>query len=313
MTMLHRLLPALLIALFAFPAYAEDPDQAEKDLSQLEQFIKKKRRTIPEDYLAYLDAVKKAYGNFNQPPKPADDASEEEKKAYESEMKSVLKRQADFDKKSEKAIFKCLSILRTDRSGTTNELDEVNIRAAKTIGELAGTMDDKKRDSVSKKVMKQIESLDKAKHDVRSDLLEQLFGTLAQLNRPVALTWMVDNYIHTKSREEDVLRLVAAHKAMVQFKDVPGKIRYAVCKDMITTYSSVESQAEQSSNDPNIRAKKQFWDRIRVDAIKVVQFYGAEPQDEENQVINTMGGFQQWWRRVKAPKNALWKDEKVDK
>lgn len=313
MTTLRRLLPVLLIALIAVPAAAEDAGQAAKDLTQLETFIKKKRKTIPEDYIAYLDAVKKAYGNFTKPPKPADDAGEEEKKAHANELKKVVKAQADFDKKAEKAIFKCLTITRLDRSQTTNELDEVNIRAAKILGELGSTMAEKKRDSISKKVIKEIEGLDKAKHDVRSDLLEQMFMTLAQLNRPSGLSWMVDNYIHTKSRDEDVIRLVAAHKAMIEFKEVPGKLRYAICKDMITTYSSVESQAEQSTNDPNIQAKKAFWDRIRVDAIKVVQFFGGEPQDEDQQVINTMGGFQRWWRSVKAPKHALWKDEKIKK
>lgn len=313
MTLLHRLLPLLLILLIAAPALAEDAGQAEKDLTQLEQFIKKKRKTIPEDYIAYLDAVQKAYGSFTKPPQPADDASEDEKKAYANELKKIEKDQADFDKKAEKAIFKCLTITRLDRSQTTNELDEVNIRAARILGDLGATMDEKKRDSISKKVMKEIEGLDKAKHDVRSDLLEQMFGTLAKLNRPKSLEWMIDNYIHTKNRDEDVIRLIAAQKAMIQFRDVPGKLRYQICKDMITTYSSVESQAEQSTNDPNIQAKKAFWDRIRVDAIKVVQFFGAEPKDEDQAVINTMDGFLQWWRDVKSPRHALWKDEKVKK
>lgn len=313
MKTLTRTISALLVLLLAVPALAADPSQAQDDLAQLETFIKKKWKTIPEDYLPYLDAVQKAYSSFEKPPKPAADAPEEERKAWASQVKKLEKAQVDFNKRAEKALFKCLKILRLDRAGTTNQLDEVNIRAAKIIGELAAGMDDSARGSISKRLMKEIESLDKAKHDVRSDLLEQMFATLAQHNQTNSLSWMADNYIHTKSRDEDVTRLVAAHKAMIKFTSVPGKVRYAVCKEMIKTYSSVESQAEQSSNDPAIQAKKQFWDQVRVDAIKVVQYYGGDPEDEDKAVINTMTGFAHWWRTVKSAKALPWKDEKIKK
>lgn len=313
MTTLTRILPAILVLLLAVPAMAADPGQARDDLAQLETFIKKKKNTIPEDYIAYLDAVQKAYGSFEKPPKPAADAPEDEKKAHAAMLKKLDKAQADFNKRAEKALFKCLKILRLDRAGTTNQLDEVNIRAAKILGDLAARLDDDARGRISKRLMKEIEGLDKVKHDVRSDLLEQMFASLAQHNQSASLSWMVENYIHTKSRDEDVTRLVAAHKAMIKFTSVPGKIRYAICKEMIKTYSSVESQAEQSSNDPAIQAKKQFWDQVRVDAIKVVQYYGGDPEDDDKQVINTMTGFADWWRSVKSPKALPWKDEKVKK
>lgn len=313
MTTLTRILPAILVLLLAAPAMAADAGQAQDDLAQLETFIKKKKRTIPEDYIAYLDAVQKAYGSFEKPPKPADDATEDEKKAYATTLKKLDKAQADFNKSAEKAFFKCLKLLRLDRAGTTNQLDEVNIRAARILGELSARMDDSGRSRISKKLMKEIEGLDKAKHDVRGDLLEQMFSSLAQHNQTASLSWMADNYIHTKSRDEDVTRLVAAHKAMIKFTNVPGKVRYAVCKEMIKTYSSVESQAEQSSNEPAIQAKKQFWDQVRVDAIKVVQYYGGDPEDGDKQVINTMTGFADWWRTVKSPKALPWKDEKIKK
>ena len=120
---------------------------------------------------------------------------------------------------------------------------------------------------------------------------------------------MVKNFTHSKSsprREAD--KLVAAHKAMVLFHDQEGKLRFEVVKEMIKTYAGVEAQAEQTTNDPKAQTMKQFWDRIKNDAIKVVQYYALEPKDTDGQLLAKMSDFQNWFRDHDNVRKAPWRD-----
>ena len=103
--------------------------------------------------------------------------------------------------------------------------------------------------------------------------------------------------------------LVGAHKAMILFKSVPGKQRYAICDKMIKIYTGVEVRAEQASNDPQVQAKKRFWDKIKTDTIPVVQYYASEPKDDEGQALAKMVEFQAWFRDHKNARKAPWKDD----
>ena len=318
-----RLFPAtLLICALLVPALPAAPASADEvaekvqleavlaDLESLETFVKKRKRTDNVEFKEYLSLVASAYGNFEEPEAPAEDASDEVKKQHAKVRRAFDKGVEDFQKRAEKAIFKCLTMVKLDRN-ENNTRTEVNQHAASEIAGMAPRMGEDSRERISKSLIKELEGLRKAKYDVDALFLEKAFAALAALDVPSSLGWMKDNFIHTKSTDSEIDRLVAAHKAMVMFTKPKGKVRFEIVKEMIKTYAGVESQAEQNSSDAKVLAKKAFWDRIRVDTIKVVQtFAGDSAQTPEGQIFNRMQEFQQWWNDNKNPKKAPWTDPK---
>ncbi len=299
-----------------------DPAEAGKDLDQLSSDIKSKKITN-EDLLQYLDVAFKAYYNFAKPEKPADiadDADEEAKAAHAAAMKDykaaldkVEKQEADHAKKAEKLFFKALTLQKI--RAETNIRDDVCIRAAKILGDIAQLKviadDEKKRKKLSDKIAKALDGLRKAKYQVSTDHLEMAFAAIGKLNHPAGLKWMLDNFVHTKNSPNEVDRLIAAHKAMVLFTNVPGKTRYAVTEEFIKIYQATENTASQNTTDTKVQATKEFWDKIRVDAIKVVQHYAGEPTDADGQAYSTMAGFKDWFRDHKKANKPPWVDEKI--
>ncbi len=312
-----------------------DPVEAGNDLAQLGSDIKRKKITN-EDLLQYLGVAFKAYHNFAKPEKPADleplaaDASEEDKaewpekkaahdaamKQYNAAVGRVAKLQEGHAKKAEKLFFKALTLKKISRA-ETNIRDDVCIRAAKIIGDLSQipviANDPKKRKKLTDKLTKALEGLRKAKYQVSTDHLDMTFGAIGRLNHESGLKWMLDNFVHTKNAPNEVDRLVSAHKSMVLFTEVPGKLRYAICDKFITQYQSTENSAAQSSTDPKVQATKAFWDKIRVDAIKVLQHFAQEPTDGDGQALSTVGDFKAWFRDHKKSSKPPWVDEKIKK
>ena len=307
-------LPLLALLALAIPAQAAAvaPEEAGRDLEQLAAYVKKKK-SLNDDLVEYLKAVSAAYNNFEMPAQPAEDASEDEKKAWVTEKKKADKAQSDFNKKAKKLIFKCLTLQRIDRSGSTNLRDDVNIRSAEIVGELAKVMDESDRKDTSKRLIKSIESLKKAKYQVNADHLDAMFAALGLLNEASSLEWMLEEYSNTNNADDAIVSLIAAHKAMVLFTDMPGSLAYEISDEFTKTYSSVESQAEQSSTDKNVQAAKRMWDRIRVYTIRVVQYYAKEPTDEEGQALNTMETLYYWFKDHKNKRKAPWVEEKKPK
>ncbi|MHC5012218.1 MAG: hypothetical protein ACYTG6_14960 [Planctomycetota bacterium] len=326
------LVPTMLVAFLAAgmtpPADAGvELETAHGDLDTFNKQLKTKRSTN-DDLLASIQAVVTHYREIQPPEKPElqpipDDASDEEKAQIEKENNKLLtdweddvskfEREAEkFRAAVEKALLKALKLEKIDRQTEANIRMDVNIQAARALAELGDLRTPEANAKISKDIRNVLErTIFKAKYEVPMLLLEEVFAALGRLNDHDSLQWMVDEFIHTKSSpREAVDQLVAAHKAMSLFKDVPGSLRYAVVKEMVTIYASTESTAEQSSNDPKVQAVKVFWDRIKSGAIRAVQYYAGEPvSDETGQALATMAEFQQWFRDHKNPRRAPWRDE----
>ncbi len=317
------LLALFCVALPAVPAFAEAKEApkavegitAMNDLVSLEGYVKKKKST-DDDINGFLNSVSDAFNNIEAPEKVADDASEEEKKIYATAFKRYEGQQADFNKKAEKIILKCFGLVKLSRDKKSNLRFDVNRTAALVITGLAPRMTDGQRKSFSTKLMKSLDGLAKAKYTVSAERLEAGFAALGTMRTEASLEWMAEGFIHTKNSDDQIVRLIAAQKAMVMFPnaETPGKLRYAIVKEMVKTYSGTETQSEQTTNDKNVQAAKAFWDRVRVDAIKVMQhFAGETAQTEEGQIFNRVNDFSAWFRDHKNVKKAPWKDAKKDK
>ena len=315
--MIHRIFRPLALAiclvagfvLVAQPSLAVDLEGAKQDLEQLKKATKP--RATNEDLLQYLDAVFTNVKGLKGPEKPADDASDEEKKAWASANAKFEKNKAKYMADSEKLILKIMTLVKVKNE--TNIRDDVNIAAAKILGEMGPLLDEKGRKSLSKKIMNSIDKrLTKVKtHDVNTDLLAAAFGALGQLNDVGSLQWMLKNHCHANEVKKQYI--IAAHKAMVLFKDVPGKLRYDVVNQFVKVYGSVEAQAEQSSTDAAILAKKRFWDDIKTYTIPVAQHYAGKPTDAEGAALATMADFQAFMRQHKNARKAPWVDAKIKK
>ena len=290
-------------------AYAVDLEGANLDLEQLKKAAKS--RATNEDALQYLDAVFNNYKELKGPEKPADDASEDEKKAWASANGKFEKARDKYRAAAEKQILKMMTLVKIKNE--TNVRDDVNIRAATILGDMAPLLDEKGRKALSKKVMGAIDKrLTKVKtHDVNSDLLAAAFGALGKLNDPGSLQWMLKNHCHANEVQKQYI--IAAHKSMVLFKDVEGKLRYEVCNQFVKVYGSVEAQAEKSSTDAKDLAKKRFWDDIKTFTIPVVQHYASKPTDADGNALATMADFQAFMREHKNMRKAPWADPKPAK
>ena len=315
--LLSLALAALLLAtgLGTPEAHAVDLDSAQQDLEMLKKSTKP--RATNDDLFQYLDQVFAAFKEPDRPEKPADDAPEEEKKAYAAAAAKAEKNIEKFRKDALKVFLKVLTLMKVEQE--TNTRDDVNTRAAVILGETAelknpdGTpvMDEKARKDLSKKLMQAIEKkLTKVKtHEVSTDHLDATFAALGKLNDPGSLSWMTDNYTHAIDNRKAYL--IAAHKAMVLFKNIPGKQRKEVCDAMVKTYAGVESQAQQKSADPKITAKKDFWDAIKTYTIPVLQYFAGYPKDPEGVPLAEVKQFQEFLRENRNAKKGPWADEKI--
>lgn len=323
---LLTLLVLLPVLAFGFPpALAEDEaepvplDTAQSELDILQAKLKSSK-SINEEITAALDAVSNAYHNLEQPVKPEpkavpDGASDEEKAAIEAENKkaddahkvAMVKFERDqkkFRKDAEKLFLKAFKLQKIHKQSETNRRDDVNVKAAQVLGETGSA-------KVASRVQKALEtSVFKAKYEVSMQFLEEALAALGKIQDEDSLAWMVKEFTHgNKSPRYKVDQLIAAHKAMILFdrEQIPGALRYKLVQEMVKTYSGIEAQAQQSSNDKNIQAAKVFWDRIKNDAIKAVQYFSFDPKNEDEEVLATMMEFQDWFRDHKNPKRAPWK------
>ena len=300
-------------------------DEALGDLDKLEEAMKSKK-SINDEIIQYLDLVGTHFRAIQGPEAPAADAGDEARKAYEDALARHEKDVADYRKKAEKLIFKALGLTRLKRS--TNERDEVNLKAAQVLGGLAaaypGTVAEThsedeavakrakhnlgEREDLAKKLRKEIEGLHKIKYDLNTDVLQAAFAALGDLDTVDSIEWMIENYSHAKNNE--VEWLVAAHKSLIKFTYAPGRVRYDLVEQFVRTYAGVESAANTSSTDAKDLAKKRFWDDIRTFTVQVVQFYAGNPVDaESNEALSTMAQFDDWFRDHKNVRKAPWVDD----
>lgn len=315
------------LTLVAPRALAEegDVDAATQALARLDDALGKSK-SINETLTAGLEEVFEHYQKMTPParpePKPVPEGtSEEEAKSIEAENATALaewratadkfeKTAGTFKKNAEKAFIKALRLVQLPRNPQqkVNLREDVNIKAAEILG---GTGNP----ALSEAIIKALDTgVFKAKdYDPTQLLYDTVFASLGKLNDHKALEWIQKEFIHANSSpRREVDKLTAAHKGMVLYTQVPGKLRYAIIEAMVTTYSGVEAQAEQSSTDVKIQAMKQFWDRIKADVIKACQYFAGEPTDSEGQVLARMDAFQDWFRDHDNLRKAPWVDEKPE-
>ncbi len=311
------------------PAVAEPAAQARvgaemsealADLEKLDSALGS-RKSINDEIVQYLELVGNHFIAIKGPEMPADATDEAAMKAYQSELAKFNKQVDDYRRKAESAIFKAfkLTLIRNE----SNERNEVNMKAADVIGRLAeafpGSPAKVKEDPVAKenvaaresiaaRLRGEIDGLHKAKYTLSTDVLQAAFRALGSLNTVQSVEWMIKEYSHAKNNETDWL--VAAHKSLVKFTDMPGRVRHALVDQFIRTYAGVESSAEQSTTDKNAQAKKKFWDDIRTFTVPAVQHFAGHPVNaESNEALATMGEFEDWFRDHKNPRKAPWVDE----
>ncbi|MDA1195851.1 MAG: hypothetical protein O2894_11785 [Planctomycetota bacterium] len=297
------------LVLAASPALAVDLAGAQQDLEQLKKATK--ASATNDDVRGYLDAVFNAYKNLAGPEKPAEGASEDEVKAWESENAKFEKARDDYRDDAEKLFLKVLTLVKVENE--TNIRDDVNIRAATILGELGPVLEEKARESLSRSIIKEIErKLTKVKtHEVNSEVLASAFAALGHLNDPDSLEWMLKNHCHANEVQKDYI--IAAHRALVLFTNIEGKIRYEVVSTFVKVYGGVELQAEKSSNKAADLAKKRFWDDIKTHTIPVVQHFAGKPTTAEGSALATMEEFTEFMREHKNVRKAPWEDVEVGK
>lgn len=320
---------AAVLALSCNGAFAEQPaaapatqptvalSEAAMDLERLEAALKNKK-SINDEINQYLDLVAGHFARIAPPEAPAAlaaDADEETKATHAAAVAEHDKAVQKFDRdlaayrdRVVKAIFRAFKT--TDVKKETNLRDEVNRKAAQSLGALTAAWPGedglKQREDVSRDLRKSIDELHKAKWNLSTDVLGEAFGAVGSLNTPQGLAWMMKEYTHAKNNE--VIWLVAAHKAMVKFTEVEGSVRYELVELFVRTYAGVESAAEKSSSDPKDQSKKRFWDDIKTATIPVVQYFSGNPTNEENVALATMREFEDWFRDHKNPRKAPWTD-----
>ncbi len=271
------------LAALAKPAASGELAEAHKDLDQLKRLLVD-RKAENKEIIAYIEVVRVAH-------EKAEGADEDV---------------ASFRRAAEARLMTALSKARVKKDA--NRLSEVNIAAAQALGKLAPSLDEKVRISLSKKVVKALEGLRKARYDVETDRIEATFLTAARLGNARTLAWMLDEYSHTKSNE--AVFLISAHRAMVTFENVPGALRHAIVKKFKQDYPGVEALAKQNTNTPAARAAKMFWDRVRVDVVKVMQYFAGNPTNAKGEALSTAKEFQEWFRDHKSVRKAPWVDPK---
>ena len=359
--MRHRsrqlLVAALLTGLCAFasrPALAVDAvtvplETGLSDLQTLLTQLKERKKPNVEDINGSLDALAKAFFHIAPPELPAptpvaDTATDEEKKAAAAQQKvfeeaqrkhleAVLKFQTDALDGFLKALT---SVVVSPKQKTDNARNEVNLKAATVLGDILSSPDlaknrdakqlDKLRGDMSKELQAVIEQHQakeaQAERLPSAAVTEATFAALARTNEQKVLQWLHDNFTHTNNAPFEVERLVAAHKAMKLFTNVPGKMRHMVAGTLIRVYSGIEGSAKQvNSSDPKTRtqaqAAKAFWDKVKPGVIEAVNYFatahgGGAPTNAEGQGFTTMDEYMNWWRDHDKVNREPWLDPKKD-
>lgn len=287
------------------------PEIALKDIDQLRKLLRRSRKATNEALFTYVDEAVRAYRNFEKPEPPAEDASEEEKEAYEREIEKIEDLEDRHAKKAEKLFFKALDLVKLDRSSSTNQRDRFNTRAAQLVASLAPHLTEEEREDFTKRGIKVISGLEKVKYDLDEDHINALFAMLAAFDEEDAIEYILDEHIHAVKTPTKLMLMQGAHKALPKFSTRPGDLRYEVVDELIKTYSGVESQARNQDGSAGALAKKEFWDKISVDVIKVLQVYAGESASnpETGVAFAEVKQFQDWFRENKNKRKEPWQSK----
>lgn len=211
---------------------------------------------------------------------------------------------------AETLLVKALVRWRTDRGTKSPNLHELScIAAAEAIGRIGPAMEAKGRKSFTRKVQAAIDRDLLGRQDsddISQAQLDASFAALGHLNDPATLDWYLDDFMHTKTVE--LRPLIAAHRSMLLFRAVPGRLRHAFVKEFVSRYVSVEAQAALGRTTPEIAAKR-FWDEVRLFTIPAARHFAGEPTGENGVALATMAELNTWWRDHKKPSDPVWRDE----
>lgn len=333
----------------ARPALAEAAplDKAQQDMVTLKDQVGDKKLGN-EDLIGTLKALSSAFFNIEpfpepEPQDPGADAAEDAKAKFQSEHKAWAdkKKKYDLDVLAfqdgtlDLMVRAVRVVLRPGQRGD-NLRNDVNLAAATALGDIIGSPDlakgrdakavDKVRGELAKQLMGILEKdFDKRHADdmmAPAALTEAVFTALGRTNDLKVLEWMALNFIHTNNGAYHEERLVAAHKAMKLFTNVPAKVRHQIVGQMITVYSGTEGSTNQiNSSDPKTRqqaqAAKAFWSKIQTGVIECVNYYatapgGGAPTNAEGTGLTTMKDLMEWWRKNDKLGRSPWVDPKVE-
>ena len=242
----------------------------------------------------------------------------------------------DYQDAAVELMFKGLRAVVFNAKNEDNLRNDVNLKAAQVLGDvlaspqLAACRDAKEVEKVREKASSELRGIlagelaePKQEYLVPVAVLEAAFAALGRINDINSLEWLLENYAHTNNSQSMTERLKAAHKAMILFKPVPGKLRYAIVEKFITLYTSAEARAGSAAPSGGTPAQKsaaaaakKFWDDVKTDTIAVVKYYatgpaGVAPLNAEGQEATSMKELNDWWSTHDKPNRAPWLDEKV--
>lgn len=296
-TLILGLALAWALALPALPAMAAEhqqaaddvtPAEAEERLATLTRLLRSSKSTTL-DLTDAIDGVAEAYATAGK----------------DARARDAYRKQADVQLVKALARWKAPR----DRRAEGNLHEEVAIRAAKALGDVAAHLDAKARKSLFGRVRAYVDGgqfKNALKHGVSGAQLDATFAAIGHIGAPEALPWYEKQFMRTDLRLLPVL--VAAHKSLVLFKDVPGKLRHMMVDELITNYASVETQAQQG-NTVAERSAKRFWDELKLHTIPALQHFAGKPTNEDGEALATVAAFRVWFREHKRVNRAPWTDE----
>lgn len=283
------LCPALPVEASGRANAAEDvtPAEAEARLERLTKLLRTSKSTNAE-IVSALDEVAEAYGTAGS----------------DARARDAWRKRADTQ------LLKALGRWNSPRGkdATGNLSGETAIHAAKIIGDVGAHLDAKGRAALSNRVRRYVDSTSFAKArklGMSQEQLDATFDAIGRLGDPAALAWYEKHFMRTDQRQLPVLQ--AAHKSLVRFSDVPGTLRHAMVRELITRYAGVETQAQQG-NTVAERAAKRFWDELKLVTIPALQHFAGKPTNDEGEALATVADFRRWFREHKSVKKAPWRD-----
>jgi hypothetical protein len=298
--------PVAFLALLAFAALPPGPtaradeapglEQAAEALRRLDGFLNRVAAPL-EETLEALRALAGSY--FEIAPAEGEEHDATFERLVAAHRRAVRVR-----------LFRALTVARPVRGENLRE--PVNVEAARLLGVIYAdprARSDARR-FVSRGLIRALEGpLYKPRgYAISAELTETAYQALAAIGELSTLAWLADRHLHTREAPEDLAQILAAHRAMLRFREVPGELRHQIVRRMVAIYAGVETQASQSQVPGALAAQsaRRFWDRTRLDLIATLQHLTGHPLNERGETLATMREFQIWWQHHGNPRRPPW-------
>lgn len=305
----HRLaLPVGLAFLLAFlgspPAHAEQADagallaEAVTDLAMLEDMIDDDDASDRE-LLTYLDlAVTHAVALHQHASKLDEEGPDARKvkRGIESYRDDVID-----------ALLDALDEVDFN-AAERNERAEVNAHAGALLARTPAFLEDERaRTKLSRRLVRKVKRFEKMRHDPGAEVFGATFDALAALGDERSMRWVMDNYLHTRKRAEDVARMREAMQALRHWDPMPGDVRYDLVDEMVKLYVAVEDLARTSTTDTSALAARRLWDDIHLDAIALIQRAAGYPEGSDGRALARMADYKWWFGSHDKKRDPVWR------